>query len=682
MSRFGRRSDLHRTRAEQRKSRGFAFTVAELEQRTMMSVTTAIVPGINQLGSFPANVTSSGDKPYFVTQGSSQGTVLPWATDGLPASSPTASTTTVDATLSFVAQNGSGSNQLLPAAGTAMVTTLPKNGVQFGGASFFENTSVAGPVISPIFRSDGTPGGASAIFTPDSSTLSMTGLVVSGNALYFLTTESGHSGTAIELWKSDGTSSGTAVLASIPAGQYSLGAGNLTDANGTLFFIVDTGSSGTATGHYELWSSDGTAAGTTEVTSLNGPLAESAALKNELVFAQPGPAGSAAESLWVSDGTSSGTVQLHDFPPSASSSLGFVNWLTSSGGALYFVGSSGSDLQLWRTDGTVAGTLPLTTANDGSGGVLPKDLVDMGGKLYFLGNDAASGQRALWTSDGTAVGTNIIADLGGTEASYSLGWGFFGNSDRLFASGSSLFIIAGDQSTAELPELWVSDGTPAGTTDAGSLPQSAYYLTPDDAPSFFAATDSRGPELSSAQVPSTQTPKPTPTPTPTPKSAPAPAPTPTPSSPSPAPTSTSAPKSPAPTPTPTPAPTIIGERAIFQRRVNKRGKPMGKAVLTGFALEFSGPMAASVLNAADYQLEEVRANAAGKNKLVRLSGVGLTVSYDTSSNTATVNLAGKHSFLKGGVLAVNTAVASAAGKSLGGSSTFAISPGGKNIGPA
>jgi hypothetical protein len=105
-------------------------------------------------------------------------------------------------------------------------------------------------------------------------------------------------------------------------------------------------------------------------------------------------------------------------------------------------------------------------------------------------------------------------------------------------------------------------------------------------------------------------------------------------------------------------------------------------VLTGFALEFSRPMAASVLNATEYQLEEVQAKAAGKSKAVHLKAVGLTVSYDTSSNTATVSVAGKHAFPKGGVLAVNTAVASAAGKSLGGSSTFVIAKGGKSIGPA
>ena len=88
------------------------------------------------------------------------------------------------------------------------------------------------------------------------------------------------------------------------------------------------------------------------------------------------------------------------------------------------------------------------------------------------------------------------------------------------------------------------------------------------------------------------------------------------------------------------------------------------------------------MNAVDYQLEELQAKAAGKSKLAHLKGVGLTVSYDTSSNTATVIIAGKHSFPKGGVLAVNTAVASASGKSLGGSSTFVISKGGERIGPA
>ena len=116
--------------------------------------------------------------------------------------------------------------------------------------------------------------------------------------------------------------------------------------------------------------------------------------------------------------------------------------------------------------------------------------------------------------------------------------------------------------------------------------------------------------------------------------------------------------------------------------MNERGKPVGKSVLTGFTLEFSRPMSASVLNAANYQLEEARSKAAGKHSAARLKAVGTTETYDTSNNTVTVNIAGNQRFAKGGVLTVNPAVASVAGKSLGGSHTFTISPRGKTIAPA
>ena len=42
------------------------------------------------------------------------------------------------------------------------------------------------------------------------------------------------------------------------------------------------------------------------------------------------------------------------------------------------------------------------------------------------------------------------------------------------------------------------------------------------------------------------------------------------------------------TPPPVP-PVIIGEQAVFKRKLNKKGKPTGKAVLAGFALEFKAP---------------------------------------------------------------------------------------------
>ncbi len=93
-------------------------------------------------------------------------------------------------------------------------------------------------------------------------------------------------------------------------------------------------------------------------------------------------------------------------------------------------------------------------------------------------------------------------------------------------------------------------------------------------------------------------------------------------------------------------------------------------------------MAATAANDGFYQLEKVRAKARGKNSAAHMSAVGLTVSYDASNNTATVQVAGKQSFPKGGMLMVSTSVASAAGASLSGTSTFAIGAGGKTIYPA
>jgi hypothetical protein len=105
-------------------------------------------------------------------------------------------------------------------------------------------------------------------------------------------------------------------------------------------------------------------------------------------------------------------------------------------------------------------------------------------------------------------------------------------------------------------------------------------------------------------------------------------------------------------------------------------------VLTGFTLEFSRPMGASAVNPDSYQLETVRARTHGTSNGAQTSGVGISVSYDAASDMVTVSTAGKQSFPKGGVLTVSTAVASADGASLAGSSTFAIAVGGKTIIPA
>jgi ELWxxDGT repeat protein len=347
MSRFAWRRHIRSQCSAQRKRTGFAFTVSQLEERAMLSLVTAAVADINQLGGNPASLTEVNGKLFFLAQGRNASTASLWET------TPTAHGVTELARLEEP-------NDGLPSYGPPFVS--------MGGDVYFmaaDSSSSHG-----LWKSDGTTAGTTLVAPLSSADQN---LAAAGGKIYF--TENGPSGP--ELWTSDGTTAGTVPLTGFTSGDT---VRSLMAAGGKIFFVSDNG-----TGGRQLWSSDGTATGTTEVTSLNGPLDQAAALGNELVFAQPDPTGSAGASLWASDGTSSGTVRIHDFPPSASSGIGYILSLTNSGGTLYFAALSGSDLQLWTTDGTVAGTRPLTTTNAGAGGVVPSDPGGHGWEAVLLG---------------------------------------------------------------------------------------------------------------------------------------------------------------------------------------------------------------------------------------------------------------------------------------------------------
>ena len=82
-------------------------------------------------------------------------------------------------------------------------------------------------------------------------------LTAFGNTLYF----AAYDGTnGDELWKSDGTASGTVMIKDIHSGSSSSYPTYLTAVGNTLYFRADDGTNGA-----ELWKSDGTASGTVMV---------------------------------------------------------------------------------------------------------------------------------------------------------------------------------------------------------------------------------------------------------------------------------------------------------------------------------------------------------------------------------------------------------------------------------
>src|SRR5262249_51406078 len=126
------------------------------------------------------------------------------------------------------------------------------------------------------------------------------------NGTLFFTAQDGANGW--ELWKTDGTAAGTTLIKDIYPGGYSSFPSNLTNVNGTLFFTADGGIN-----REGLWRSDAPAAGTVLVSSaytitlinVNGTLFFTASDIN-------------GEELWKSDGTEAGTVLVKDIFPGGS----------------------------------------------------------------------------------------------------------------------------------------------------------------------------------------------------------------------------------------------------------------------------------------------------------------------------------------------------------------------------
>ena len=98
--------------------------------------------------------------------------------------------------------------------------------------------------------------------------------------------------------------------------------------------------------------------------------------------------------LWRSDGTEAGTYLVKDIAPGPSNSN--IKEMINVNGTLFFVADDGSQLNgLWKSDGTEAGTVLVKYLDSN----YLEGLIEVNGVLYF------SYGIELWRSDGTESGT-------------------------------------------------------------------------------------------------------------------------------------------------------------------------------------------------------------------------------------------------------------------------------------
>ena len=123
--------------------------------------------------------------------------------------------------------------------------------------------------------------------------------------------------------------------------------------------------------------------------------------------------GENGEELWSSNGTEAGTVMVKDIftgtngdQPNSS----FPGLFVAKDDLLFFVANDGeSGAELWMSDGSESGTEMVADINAGADNAFTNtsQMVLLDDLLLFTANDGTSGVE-LWSSDGSESGTQIV----------------------------------------------------------------------------------------------------------------------------------------------------------------------------------------------------------------------------------------------------------------------------------
>lgn len=418
---------------------------------------------------------------------------------------------TLTVTVTTGASNGSGgSSGAPPASGITELSStayLPGDYVEAGGRVFFRAAEDP-PFTQRLWMTDGTPGGtrklsstvqASRLMaldggvmfaaydpassqpglfratpdgsvtlvktmppTPGSSVSGATLLGVWGNRLFFIG-DDGVNGR--ELWSSDGTTAGTHMIANIDSNGDALfeAVNAWTWWNGRLYFYAAPDEINDIP---QLYSTNGQAGNLTQLTysSYVGAVLldyDMAVFKNRLYFTWR--SSTEGVELWSTDGTLGGTGVFHDAYPTAGNSS-WPRRFNVVGDRLlfsaYYPGGSGTHQGLFATDGTPGGT---TRISDVDMGLFTDRMVAVNGHYLFPGRVPGTYEYSLWRTDGTSAGTVQVALVQPADDRFD--GDIAGAGTALL--GTKLVFLGRDSSGGYEP--WITDGTTAGTSRLADL---------------------------------------------------------------------------------------------------------------------------------------------------------------------------------------------------------------------
>ncbi|KAJ1405678.1 hypothetical protein B484DRAFT_214121 [Ochromonadaceae sp. CCMP2298] len=207
--------------------------------------------------------------------------------------------------------------------------------------------------------------------------------------------------------------------------------------------------------------------------------------------------GGAGRELWRTDGTVEGTLRVDDIFSGGTGSN--PTYLASFGDYLYFAATSASEgRELWRTRGEQGGAemIPLADTTrgiyPGPTGSHPTELTVADSYLFFAATDPYRG-RELWYRRYDAGLVEDLFNPGVTSLIDLVPGAKSSNPQGFTSSGGSLPVLFQATNTAGA-ELWITDGTSAGTHMVrdlcpGSGSSSPAYITWFRGSFYFRATD-------------------------------------------------------------------------------------------------------------------------------------------------------------------------------------------------
>jgi len=414
-----------------------------------------------------------------------------------------------------------------------------------GDDVYFSATRELGSIYYDIWKTDGTAGGTVnltggrlAMFESDASTLvELEGRVYFRNGSLLFVTDGTADGTLQvdaqigvapktvafkgelyyaftdvdgQRWlgKTNGIAGGRQRISPIPAPERN---GELVVAGDLLFFVAQTSPS-----VYQIWQSDGTAAGT-HVAMIDGQpnafywTSNLVSMGGDLYFAADDV--THGGELWKAN--SSGLQILEERFDSAIQFPAYAALLHATQNYIYFTAYANppntQNLQLIRSDGAPGGDVVLAELTSPVAKVLGEEerlffatesrvvwfsrgsdrdatrilaSDSLGSFAWLNGNAIIPHSGAIWVSDGTLDGTQRITgfDFSPNQTQYP----------RLLATESAVYFSVDTLTYGE--ELWQTDGTLAGThivvnAEPSNRPSEPWYFATTESAMYFLAQD-------------------------------------------------------------------------------------------------------------------------------------------------------------------------------------------------